>query len=62
LVIAKGAGILQELRVSELHYRAVLEVLDGAVISTVARRYGVSRQTVDAWLRSYARDGISVTA
>ncbi len=42
---------------SELRYRAVLEVLDGAVISTVARRYGVSRQTVHAWLRRYARDG-----
>jgi len=29
---------LRELRVSEMRYRAVLEVLDGAVISTVARR------------------------
>jgi hypothetical protein len=43
--------------VSEMRYRAVLEVLDGAVISVVARRYGVSRQTVHAWLRRYARDG-----
>jgi hypothetical protein len=41
--------MLRELRVSEMRYRAVLEVLDGAVISTVARRYGVSRQTVHAW-------------
>jgi transposase-like protein len=49
--------MLWELRVSEMRYRAVLEVLDGAVISTVARRYGVSRQTVHAWLRRYARDG-----
>lgn len=49
--------MLQELRVSEMRYRAVLEVLDGAVISAVARRYGVSRQTVHAWLRRYARDG-----
>lgn len=49
--------MLRELRVCELRYRAVLEVLDGAVISTVARRYGVSRQTVHAWLRRYARDG-----
>jgi transposase len=49
--------MLRELRVSELRYRAVLEVLDGAVISTVARRYGVSRQTVPAWLRRYASDG-----
>jgi transposase InsO family protein len=49
--------MLRELRVSEMRYRAVLEVLDGAVISDVARRYGVSRQTVHAWLRRYARDG-----
>lgn len=49
--------MLRELRVSELRYRAVLEVLDGAVVSDVARRYGVSRQTVHAWLRRYARDG-----
>ena len=49
--------MLRELRVSELRYRAVLEVLDGAVISTVALRYGVSRQTVHAWLRRYAREG-----
>jgi transposase InsO family protein len=49
--------MLREMRVSEMRYRAVLEVLDGAVISTVALRYGVSRQTVHAWLRRYARDG-----
>jgi transposase len=49
--------MLRELRVSEMRYRAVLEVLDGAVISGVARQYGVSRQTVHAWLRRYARDG-----
>jgi transposase InsO family protein len=49
--------MLRELRVSELRYRAVLEVLDGAVISTVARRYGVSRQSVHAWLRRYACEG-----
>lgn len=49
--------MLRELRVSEMRYRAVLEVLDGAVISDVGRRYGVSRQTVHVWLRRYARDG-----
>jgi transposase-like protein len=54
---AKGAGMLRELRVSEMRYRVVLEVLGGAVISTVALRYGVLRQTVHAWLRCYARDG-----
>ena len=30
----------------EQRYRAVLEVLDGASVSEVAVRYGVSRQTV----------------
>jgi transposase len=49
--------MLRELRVSEMRYRAVLEVLDGAVTSTVARWYGVPRQTVHAWLRRYAREG-----
>src|ERR1700692_3576161 len=49
--------MLRELRVSEMRYRAVLEVLDGAVVSEVGRRYGVSRQTVHAWLRRYACDG-----
>jgi transposase InsO family protein len=49
--------MLRELRVSEMRYRAVLEVLDGAVISAVARRYGVSRQTVHTWLRRYAAEG-----
>jgi hypothetical protein len=32
--------MLRELRVSELRYRAMLEVLDGAVISTVAAAMG----------------------
>jgi hypothetical protein len=36
--------MVRELCVSEMRYRAVLEVLDGAMISAVARRYGVSRQ------------------
>src|ERR1700757_661460 len=49
--------MLRELWVSEMRYRAGLGVLDGAVISTVACRYGVSRQSVHAWLRRYARDG-----
>jgi hypothetical protein len=29
----------------------------GPVITDVGRRYGVSRQTVYAWLRRYAREG-----
>jgi transposase InsO family protein len=49
--------VLVELDVVEQRYRAVLEVLDGAPVVQVARRYGVTRQTVHEWLRRYARDG-----
>jgi hypothetical protein len=38
--------MLQELRVGEQRLRAVWEVLDGASVSEVARRFGVSRQSV----------------
>jgi transposase len=36
--------------------RAVWEVLDGASVSEVARRFKVSRQSVHTWLRRYAAD------
>ena len=49
--------MLQELRVSEQRYRAVWEVLEGASVTEVARRFKVSRQSVHAWLRRYAGDG-----
>ena len=49
--------MLVELRVAEQRYRAVREVLDGASVSEVARRFGVSRQSVHAWLRRYAAEG-----
>ena len=52
--------MLRELRVSELRYRAVLEVLDGASVTEVAHRFGVSRQTVHVWLRRYAGAGGAV--
>ena len=48
--------VLVELGVVEQRYRAVLEVLDGAPVTVVARRYGVVRQTVHEWLRRYAAD------
>ena len=49
--------MLVVLAVAEQRYRAVLEVLDGASVTEVARRFGVSRQTVHAWLRRYAAEG-----
>ena len=49
--------MLQELRVGEQRYRAVWEVLEGASVTEVARRFRVSRQRVHSWLRRYAADG-----
>ena len=49
--------MLVELAVVEQRYQAVREVLDGAPVTVVARRFGVARQTVHVWLRRYADDG-----
>jgi len=49
--------VLLELAVVEQRYQAVREVLDGAPVTVVARRFGVARQTVHEWLRRYAADG-----
>src|SRR5512133_2243003 len=49
--------MLQELGVAEQRYRAVWEVLEGASVTEVARRFKVSRQSVHSWLRRYAADG-----
>jgi transposase-like protein len=44
----------------EQRHAAVLEVLvDGATVTAVARRFGVSRQTVHRWLRRYAAAGLA---
>jgi transposase InsO family protein len=48
--------MLVELRVGEQRLRAVWEVLDGASVTAVARRFKVSRQSVHVWLRRYAAD------
>lgn len=48
--------MLVELRVAEQRLRAVWEVLDGASVTEVARRFQVSRQSVHVWLRRYAAD------
>jgi transposase InsO family protein len=49
--------MLWELSVTEQRYRAVLEVLAGVPVTEVADRYGVSRQSVHAWLRRYRDHG-----
>ena len=50
--------MLVELGLVEQRYQAVLEVLNGATVTEVARRYGVTRQTVHLWLRRYGREGL----
>jgi transposase-like protein len=50
--------VLVELGLVEQRYRAVLEVLEGADVVDVARRYQVVRQTVHTWLRNYAARGL----
>jgi transposase InsO family protein len=51
--------MLVELGLVEQRYQAVLEVIgDGAPVTDVARRYGVSRQTVHGWLKAYAVEGL----
>jgi transposase-like protein len=50
--------VLVELGVVEQRSKAVYEVLDGASVTDVARRYGVCRQTVHDWLRLYSNSGI----
>jgi transposase InsO family protein len=51
--------MLWELSVAEQRYRAVLEVGTGVPVTEVAERYGVSRQSVHAWLLRYREEGIA---
>jgi transposase InsO family protein len=51
--------MLVELSVMEQRYHAVMEVVSGAPVSDVARRYGVSRQAVHGWLGRYEREGLA---
>ena len=51
--------MLWELSVTEQRYRAVLEVMAGIPVTEVADRYGVSRQSVHAWLARYREEGPS---
>ena len=54
--------MLVELKLVEQRYRAVIDVLDGMSVTDVARRNGVSRQSVHTWLRRYANGGMAVLA
>jgi transposase InsO family protein len=51
--------VLWELSVVEQRYTAVQEVLGGMPVTAVAERYGVSRQSVHAWLRRYQHGGLA---
>ena len=54
--------MLVELKLEEQRYRAVIDVLDGMSVTDVARRNGVSRQTLHTWLRRYAEGGMAALA
>ncbi|MEU4331203.1 helix-turn-helix domain-containing protein [Nonomuraea dietziae] len=51
--------MLVELSVVEQRYQAVLQVLSGASVTEVARRFGVARQTVHRWLGRYRDQGLA---
>jgi transposase InsO family protein len=52
--------VLVDLGLVEQRYKAVSEVLvDGATVTEVARRLGVSRQTVHTWLHRYGNGGMA---
>ena len=51
--------MLWELSVVEQRYTAIQEVLGGMPVTEVADRYGVSRQSVHAWLRRYQAGGLA---
>ena len=53
---------LVEVSVVEQRYRAVLEVRAGVPVTEVAARYGVSRQSVHAWIRRYDEGGLGALA
>ena len=50
---------MREMSVAEQRYQAVLAVIgDGATVTEVAARFGVSRQTMHAWLARYEAGGL----
>jgi transposase-like protein len=54
--------VLVELKLVEQRFKAVCEVLDGATVTDVAKRNGVSRQTVHTWMLRYANEGLGALA
>lgn len=54
--------MLVELKLVEQRFKAVCEVLDGATVTDVAKRNGVSRQTVHTWMLRYANEGLGALA
>src|SRR3990170_4900424 len=56
-------AVLVELSVMEQRYQAVLAVVqDGWRVVEVARRLGVSRQSVHAWVARYEQGGLAALA
>src|SRR5690242_11404689 len=50
---------MKEMSVAEQRYKAVLAVIsDGRTVTEVARDWGVSRQTLHAWLARYEEAGL----
>jgi transposase-like protein len=57
--LGRSVVVLVELGLVELRYQAVLEVVSqGVAVSEVARRFGVTRQSVHRWLRRYLAEGL----
>jgi transposase-like protein len=55
--------VLVELSVMEQRYEAVMAVIrDGWQVTEVARRLGVSRQSVHAWIARYEAGGLPALA
>jgi transposase len=53
------ARFMRELSVAEQRYQAVLAVIgEGGTVTEVAGRWGVSRQSVHAWLARYEAGGL----
>jgi transposase len=53
------AELLMEFSKMEQRYQAVLAIhVDGLTVTEVAEKWGVSRQTVHAWLRRYEEAGL----